>query len=158
MSKTKDNPNLLYAYIKSQQQTIESTKAIGLGNGMIVTDSKEILSILNRQFKSFIIGDNKNGMPTLNKQTIMVFKVAVEAMFGLDRKEEILRRLDDAKAMERDKVLLQVDCLLDLVVIYINFLVVVKQEQDNTCGVREGIPRVNYYFGTKKNYGEYYSF
>ncbi len=35
----------------------------------------------------------------------MVFKVAVEAMFGLDRKEEILRRLYEAEALERDKVL-----------------------------------------------------
>ncbi len=40
IGKDKDNPKLLYAYIKSQQQTIESIKAFGLGNGEIVTDSK----------------------------------------------------------------------------------------------------------------------
>ena len=69
-----------------------------------MTDRKEIASILNRQFKSVFIVDDKNEMPVFNKRSNMVFEVDVEAMFGLDRIEERLGRLEEAKAMGRDKV------------------------------------------------------
>ena len=104
ISKAKDNPKLLYAYINSRQQTKESIRSIKSKNGEIVTDRKEIASILNRQFKSVFIVDDNNEMPAFNKRSNMVFEGDIEAMFGLESIEERLGRLDGAKAMGRDKV------------------------------------------------------
>ena len=88
ISKAKDNPKLLYAYINSRQQTKESIRSIKSKNGEIVTDRKEIASILNRQFKSVFIVDDNNEMPAFNKQSNMVFEGDIEAMFGLESIEE----------------------------------------------------------------------
>ncbi|RMZ96781.1 hypothetical protein BpHYR1_040869, partial [Brachionus plicatilis] len=84
ISKAKDNPKLLYAYINNRQQTKESIRSIKSENGEIVTDRKEIASILNRQFKSVFIVDDDKEMPEFNQRTHMVFEGDVEEMFGLD--------------------------------------------------------------------------
>ncbi|RNA14415.1 RNA-directed DNA polymerase from mobile element jockey-like, partial [Brachionus plicatilis] len=84
ISKAKDNPKLLFAYINNRQQTKESIRSIKSENGENVTDRKEIASILNRQFKSVFIVDDDKEMPEFNQRTHMVFEGDVEEMFGLN--------------------------------------------------------------------------
>lgn len=104
ISKAKDNPKLLYAYINNRQQTKETIRSIRDENGENVTDRKEIAGILNRQFKSMFIVDDDQEMPEFNARTSEVLIEKVEEMFELSGINKRLEVLDGCKAMGRDKV------------------------------------------------------
>ncbi len=104
ISKAKNDPKLLYAYINNRQQTKESIRSIRAENGYNVTDRKKIASILNRQFKSVFIVDEGEEMPEFKLRTNKTLMEEEEKMFELIGIDKRLENLDGTKAMGRDKV------------------------------------------------------
>ena len=104
ISKAKDNPKLLYAYINNRQQAKESIRSLRTDNGENITDRKEIATILNSQFKSVFTVDDDEEMPEFKVRTSEVLNGDGIKMFERSLIEGRLDKLDGTKAMGRDKV------------------------------------------------------